>query len=94
MGYYINSTSKGKHLGFSAKTKEQALIQDGATPTDGKTFEDNLVCIVDNGHFAAAAYAYSKEEYEDFINPRDTRPKTWLIYEHAKELSGYKERMS
>jgi hypothetical protein len=49
-----------------------------------------VVCVVDNGIFKAAAFAFSEEELEVFAKP-DGRPKTWLAMDRklAEELSGY-----
>lgn len=87
MGYYINSDSKGRNLGLS---KVNSLLKDGAILATGMEFIPDLVCVVDNGMFEAAAYCYSEQEYQEFANPSDRRQKTWMIYHHAKELSGYK----
>ena len=89
MGYYINSTSDGKPL--LALNKAGMLIADGAVEiNEPKAFQENLVCVMFNGLFDAAGYAYSEEEMETFKTP-DGRPKRWLVYEHARELSGYKK---
>jgi hypothetical protein len=87
MGYYINTTSKGDVL--PARNKAQALIEDGATEVDGSKFEDNLICVVENGPFDAAAFAYSEDEYEEFKFVEDVRPKRWLTHPDAKKLAGY-----
>ena len=88
MGYYINSNSKDEGLGATGKANGLAL--DGARiipePT---TWQEGLVCVVENGPFDAAAYVYNEKEMKEFQNPSDYRRKTWLIYEHAKKLSGY-----
>jgi len=79
MGKYING------IGITAAEKVTMLsIRYKATPTDSG-FKPNLVCVVDNGHFAAAAYAYSKAERDDFAR-EDGRPKTWLIVPEVKDL--------
>lgn len=44
------------------------------------------VCVVNNGPFETAAYAFCEEEFEVFASP-DGRSKTWLMYEKAKELA-------
>jgi hypothetical protein len=90
MGFYINQDSKGNVL--HAKGKVEALIADGATLTDPR-FKPNLVCVVENLHFDAAAFAYSEEEAREFADTShgDLRPRTWLVYEHAPTLSGYSE---
>ena len=41
--------------------------------------------------FDAAGYCYSEEEFKEFSNPDDLRPKRWIIYPYAAELSGYKK---
>ena len=88
MGYYINQDSTGKLL--PAINKRRALINDGAKDLNTSTpaFQENLVCVVENPWFDAAAYCFDEKEMEDFIEP-DGRMKTWLVYEHAKKLSGY-----
>lgn len=85
MGYYINSNSKGLPLPATGKAKE--LIADGGTLTNVE-FQDDLVCVVENGFFDAAAYIYSPSEMEEFKRA-DGRRKHWLIHPKAKELSGY-----
>lgn len=87
MGYYIDKNSANTPLG--ALGKAQALIADGARQiSPPTTFQENLVCVVDNRIFEAAAYCYSPEEMEEFLRP-DGRRKVWLVYEHAAKLSGY-----
>lgn len=49
-------------------------------------FTNNLVCVVDNGPFEAAAYAYSENEMEEFKYP-DGRPKRWLTVPDAENLA-------
>ena len=86
MGYYINSTSNGTPL--PAKNKADYLILDGAKEVEAK-FQPNLICVVENGMFDAAAYAYDESEFNEFNNPNDYRKKIWLVHPKAKELSGY-----
>lgn len=85
MGQYINKTSKGHGIGTSYQQKVNNLIADGAYKIDPMVYEENLICVVDNGMFAAAAYCYSPAEYKVFSEP-DGRPKTWLIHPQAKEM--------
>ena len=84
MGKYVNNTSKGTQL--PAVGKAQLLIEDGATEVDGETFVENMICVVDNGAFEAAAYAYSESEYKEFKRP-DGRSRVWLTHPKVKEMA-------
>ena len=81
MGRYINN------IGNTYNEKINSLIADGARIVDGENFQENLVCVVNNGHFAAAAYAYDEREYKHFTDPSDPRRKTWLVYHKANQLA-------
>jgi hypothetical protein len=89
MGYYINNTSYGKSL--SAFNKVEDLISDGAIFITGSKWVPNMVCVVDYGIAQAAAYLYSENEFNEFNNHLDNRPKTFLIHPMAAKLSGYKQ---
>ena len=91
MGYYIQRDSTGKPL--SAKGKAVELMKDGATIFFPDGWEEDLVCVVNNGAWDAAAYCYSHKEYLRFTGGRDDRDVMWLKYKHAKDLSGYNERI-
>jgi hypothetical protein len=86
MGYYINKTSKGVELPNAHKA--DYLILDGATEVKAE-FQPNLICVIENGPFDAAGFIYSKQEFEYFTDPRDNRPKRWLVHPKAAELAGY-----
>ena len=89
MGYYIDQNSNGTRL--PACNKADYLILDGAVEiTKPDKWMPNLVCVIHNGIFDAAGYMYDENEFRYFADPHDTRSKTWLIYEHAAELSGFK----
>ena len=87
MGYYINTDSKGSHIGTTFSEKVSNLIADGAVkiqkPID---WEEGLVCVVDNGFFAAAGYAYNDREMEAF-KETNGRPYQWLKFDKASELA-------
>lgn len=91
MGYYLNHDSTGKEL--PAKGKVEVLLATGGEKVHGLglTFQPNLVCVVDNGVFEAAAFAYDRDEMNVFNSPRDMRHKVWLTYPGAAEISGYEE---
>ena len=86
MGYYINQTSTGKAL--PSVNKAQFLLDNepGTTKVDGKSFQENLVCVVENGFFDAAGYCYSDQEYEDWKHP-DGRRRTWLVVPSAATIA-------
>lgn len=85
MGYYINIDSKGTELPSLGKANH--LIQDGAKQIPvPQEWQEGIVCVVDNGFFEAAGYAYDEDEMEAFRHP-DGRRKIWLLYDKAKELA-------
>lgn len=81
MGMYINAPE----MGNSFAEKVQFLKDKHQATETTATMQPNLVCVVDNGMFAAAAYCYSQGEFEEFNST--SRPKTWLIVPNAKELA-------
>lgn len=87
MGYYINEMPDGKRLPNIGKA-DKLLTIDGAKelPSTPKEWDDTLVCVVNNGLFEAAGYAFSPDELAVFAHP-DGRPKRWLSLTNAKELA-------
>jgi hypothetical protein len=53
--------------------------------------EEAAICVMDNIEFEAAGFAYSKRELEEFSNPKDNRPKIWVIMDRkkAEELTDF-----
>ena len=87
MGKYVNHTTNGP-VGTSANDKKNAIIADGGVEIPKPDqFVENLVCVVDNGLFGAAAYAYSEQEFKSFNISSDTRPKVWLIWDKVKDFA-------
>lgn len=87
MGNYINITEKGA-LGATFSDKITGLKEDGAVTIPEPTeWEEGLVCVIDNGRFAAAGHAYDKQEMESFIKGMDERPHVWMKYEKAKKYA-------
>lgn len=87
MGKYINITSRGA-TGTSFGSKCDAILADGGKEIkQPKEFQKNLVCVVDNGYFGAAGYAYCESEMRAFQVPSDKRPKRWFIYDKAEEYA-------
>jgi hypothetical protein len=86
MGKYINNTGNGP-MGVSYEEKITALVQAGAeeipTPTE---FQENLVCVVNNGMFAAAAHLYEPKEMNRFLQSCG-RPKKWFIWDEVAQYA-------
>jgi len=82
MGYYI------KNIGTSFKEKVDTLIlqHKGFFIEEPTKFIENLVCVVDNGAFAAAAWMNDEEEFKYWIHD-DGRKKCWLIVPNASNLA-------
>jgi hypothetical protein len=86
MGRYINQTSI-RDLRASSDDKCMGILEDGGLEIPvPENFTENLVCVVDNGMFGAAAYAYTKEEMEAFKRP-DGRPRRWFYWNKVKEYA-------
>lgn len=91
MGYYIQGPTKGK-AAFICQTYGGFLtsLQHGRETIKERP-DLALICVVDNGAFEAAGFAYDERELEAFAND-DGRAKTWLLLDRdkVKELTGYK----
>ena len=76
MGHYIQGPPHGKAL--LLVHEEKATLLPGVEAAK-QAFSEGMgvICVVDNGPFAAAAFAFSMDELEVFAYP-DGRPKTWL----------------
>lgn len=87
MGRYVNLTTRGA-IGRSAGEKCDAILADGGKEIKSpRDFEPNLVCVVDNGFFGAAAYAYCEREMRTFQETGDGRPKRWFIWDKVETYS-------
>lgn len=89
MGLYINETPRGR-LPAQQKAKYLPQFVPGTVqilpPKSEADFQENMVCVVENGMFDAAAYAFSPSEMMQFAGP-DSRRRTWFIVPGAKELA-------
>lgn len=94
MGYYINSLGDGTLL--PAKGKADFLLTNipGAKEIShlainlGTETYDNLVCVVENGVFDAAGWAFNASEIKAFLPTyRDRRPRRWLLVPNANLLA-------
>jgi hypothetical protein len=87
MGKYINETSKGR-MKTSFESKCNSLLLDGAEEIHKPIARvRNLVCVVDNKYFGAAAYIHNDREYMAFTREIDLRPKRWFIYLNVEKYS-------
>jgi len=92
MGFYINQINgvdaprKGKAEFIAANTNTLFI----EPPTE---WREGLVCVIDNGVFDAAGYAYDEDEMRVFLSPDHNRPRPrqWLLVPEAKAIVGYKE---
>ena len=89
MGYYINRMPSGEMLAPTRKA-DQLLRVSGAREimSPQSSFTSDLVCVVENGLFDAAAFCYNEKEQTEFAE-FDGRRKRWLIVPEAAKLSGY-----
>lgn len=93
MGYYIQApTRKDKANFLIAEYGAKIVGHDSDVPE----WDENeaIICVVDNGAFEAAGFAYSPQELSAFAAPDRgdyQRPCVWLKMDlaKAKELSGY-----
>ena len=89
MGKYINKTTKHSSIGASYMDKIAAICADGGNilNTAPVAYKNNLVCVVDNGPFAAAAWCYNEQEFKNFTHPSDNRSKTWMWYPNVSQVA-------
>ncbi len=94
MGYYIEVPED------SGKAQQIVELYGGRIVPRPPSFEDitpdeAIICVVDNGPFEAAAFAYSQEELNAF-SFYDERPRVWVIMSRQKacKLTGYEEEVS
>lgn len=87
MGLYINSLPDGQQLGSVNKADKILASIPGSIEIPAPTeFLENLVCVVDNGIFEAAGYAFCENEMRVFLT-HDGRPKRWLIVPGVEHLA-------
>ena len=94
MGYYIEVPSNHNKAEQIIRMYGGAILPEAPKSVTELPAGCGLVCVVDNGIFEAAAYAFDDRELAAFSDPSDNRPKVWIAMDNAraKELSGYRER--
>jgi hypothetical protein len=93
MGYYINlPESKGKLQQIQSRFEGAEALQHKPKSFSEVPEGRALICVVDNGPFEAAAFVYSEDEFHVTADPRDVRPKYWVLIdlEDAINATGYK----
>lgn len=89
MGYYIQGPASGKAQylveQFAGKIVEQPHFFSDVPKGE------ELVVVVDNGPFEAAAWAFSKREFEEFTDQSDARPKLFVLVPEEKLQSYFGE---
>ena len=93
MGFYIQAPSNHGKDEFLVQSEGAIRLSGPAEARQAMTEGFGIVCVMDNGAFEAAGFAFSDEELEAFADPRDSRPKVWLAMDRsrAEVLSGYSE---
>ena len=91
MGYYIERPDGGRFNKAEWLIEEHSAVEVIEPPP---WLDDAaIVCVINNGAFEAAGYAYSPDELAAFSHP-DRRPKRWLVMDKATamKLSGFSPR--
>jgi len=90
MGFYIEGPAKGK-APFIRSEYDAEFINE---PEYFKDIPDDkaLICVINNGPFEAAGFAFDDREFRGFSAPGDPRPKQWMMMDRkkAEELTGFK----
>lgn len=91
MGYYIEGPAHGK-AAFLLRNEDAVEVSQEECEDVIEDPDFGVICIVDNGHFEAAAFCYDAAELRAFTYLGDSRPRRWLLMnrERAEQLSGYK----
>jgi hypothetical protein len=94
MGYYIETPGHNKGKAGCIVYNHNGTIV--GTPDEGdwskyRAEGKALVCVVDNGPFEAAGFAFSEQEMKEFALSGPLRPRTWLTidWDIACQLTGY-----
>lgn len=93
MGWYIQTaTSKGKAEIIASRNNGEIVGKDRAAEAMN-TGSHDVVAVVDNGPFEAAAFCYSLAEFQAFSDPSDPRPVEYVLLPKGigAKLSGYSD---
>lgn len=94
MGYYLETGTAHNKAAIIEQTHGATRI----TPEEAEFFiaeqDGAVICVVNNGMFEAAAFCYNLDEFRTFSDPRDDRPKTWLVIpdrEKVERLTNFRQ---
>ena len=91
-GFYIQTRYN------TGKAEQIATMYDGRViewiPFDAIPEGKALICCIGNGSWEAAAFMFDKQEYNEFHEEGDTRPRSYALitWDEAVESTGFKER--
>jgi len=83
MGFYIEVEQPTKKAQQLCRIGAEVRSLPSFPPPQGKV----LICVLENGFFDAAGICYDQKEFNDFNDPKDTRPKTWLHMDRAQVIA-------
>jgi hypothetical protein len=87
MGKYIEKLPDGTELPKHGKVHALLTIEGAKIINQPIEWEEDIVCVVDNYTWDAAAYAFDDIELRRFSHPRDDRFRVWLKIPNAKNLA-------
>jgi hypothetical protein len=88
MGYYLQAPSNHNKADFLCKEHGGRVITlvEASSIMNDPNSDCAVVCVVNNGIFEAAAYCYNIQEFHQFSDPLDTRPKIWLRFDDVNKI--------
>jgi len=86
MGYYVQTAQPKNKVADIIRDLDAIEITKDEAELFVKEQMGAVICVVDNGHFEAAAYCYNLDEFRAFNDPSDDRAKTWLYVEDGDKV--------
>lgn len=83
MGLYIQTSEATGKAAYLVNNHDAKIVTRPSNYYDipeGQT----LICVAHNGMFDVAGIMFNEREFLDFSNPRDSRPKTWLLIDSTR----------
>lgn len=94
MGYYVETPMNWGKARYIAETWGGEIVSEEVAAVSVKVSTLGVICVVDNGPFEAAGFAYDEGQFERMRDRSrgDNRPRQWVVLERvvAEEISGYK----